>query len=143
MAQVQQVRIPFGVVGVLMVGHVEDAVEMDRREDWKHAEEVGNEIIKEAMLHECVMRGFMAQAGQAMLEHPPISVIATRKTGKFQNQETPQPDRNSANRIDPPMMAARQLYSRQAEQVRKAIDFPQSHDLMLELRIVKRRPAGT
>ena len=68
MAQVQQIRIPFGVVGVLMVGHVEDAVEMDRREDWKHAEEVGNEIIKEAMLHERVMRGFMAQAGQAMLE---------------------------------------------------------------------------
>ena len=68
MAQVQQVRIPLGVVGVLMMGHVKDAVEMDRREDWKHAEEVGNEIIEEAMLHERVMRGLVAQAGQAMLE---------------------------------------------------------------------------
>ena len=70
-------------------------------------------------------------------------MIATRNIGTFQDQGSPQPDRNSANRMDPPMTAARQLYSmRQAKQVRKMINFPQSHDLTLQLRIAKHRPTG-
>src|SRR5208283_978571 len=124
------------VVRVLMVRHVKDAVEMDRREDWKHAEEVGNEIIKEAMLHERVMRGLVAQAGQAMLDR------ADQRDRYPKNREVPEPGNPPArpelreqNRpADDGCQAT--VLTRQAEQVRKAIEFPQSHDLMMELWIV-------
>ncbi len=52
MAQVQQVRIALGVIGVLVMGHVEEAIEVNRREDRKHAEQVGHKIVQEAMPHE-------------------------------------------------------------------------------------------
>ena len=61
MAQVLQVGISSWVVRELVVPHVEQAIEMDRRHQGKHAKQVGNQVVERAVFHERIMRRFMTQ----------------------------------------------------------------------------------
>ena len=54
-AQIDDIRIFIRIVHKLVVRHMEKSIDGDVGKDWKHAEEVGDEVVGEPVLKEGVV----------------------------------------------------------------------------------------
>jgi len=70
MAHVQQIRIAARIIGEMMMCHVKQPVEVHGRQQREHAEEVGYQVVQQAILHEAMVRRLVAQSRQPVLDAP-------------------------------------------------------------------------